>query len=265
MQDITLVPIADALPELAAADYEDVRRWDAEIVAADADHDAYTGERLAKIQAKLAPVGLFGAYLRARGLNERTARHRIQVAQGRYSKPASATIADGPLLLTVPLDQYERVNHELSNANDAIKRLRARFTQEQLRQVDAEEQRKARQRITVEEFAQKAREQWEHERPEREAWEAEDERRRRDGSAARDGRDGQIEWIELYLQEASDHVPDSNEQIAEYDAEQRARFAELEAHALALAERLHRVAGWEGDVSDAGDGESGTESVPHYQ
>lgn len=85
-----LVPIADALPELRAADYADVRAWDEARLALRDGFERADGAYLVKIQAKLAPVGLFGAYCRARHLSERTARERIQKAEGRYTKRVAA-------------------------------------------------------------------------------------------------------------------------------------------------------------------------------
>lgn len=88
-----IVPITEALPELRSAQYADVCRWDAEILAADEAHDAYTGERLSKIQAELAPKGLFGPYLRVRGIPETTARRRIAVYLGRTDIYKRGTLA----------------------------------------------------------------------------------------------------------------------------------------------------------------------------
>ena len=81
-----IMPITEALPELRAAQYADVCRWDAEILAADEAHEAYTGERLAKIRNALQGerYGLWTKYLRARGLAESTVYRRIQKAEGRY-------------------------------------------------------------------------------------------------------------------------------------------------------------------------------------
>lgn len=137
--DVALVPIADALPELSADDYADVRQWDAEILAADTAHEAYTGERLAKIRDKLTQgpnlgSGMWTRYLAARGLNERTARHRIQLADGRYSKSTAANFAASRLLPEVEELQgkyerlqvdYQGINHQLAAANGAIQRLKA--------------------------------------------------------------------------------------------------------------------------------------------
>lgn len=53
------------------------------------------GQRLARIRDVLAPQGMWGAYLKARGIPEDTARARIERAQ---SNPAAGKLPEGTLL-----------------------------------------------------------------------------------------------------------------------------------------------------------------------
>lgn len=114
LQPAALAPITDALPELRASDYGDVVQLDAEIVAASAAFDAYTGQRLALIRDRLTTGRLMGSglwtrYLKARGINIGTAEKRIAKAEGhpwsrqpllpassaRLPEPEYQQIADG--------------------------------------------------------------------------------------------------------------------------------------------------------------------------
>lgn len=102
---MALAPIAEALPELAAEDYADVREWHAARVTIGESYELEDGAYLAKIQAKLAPLGLWGAYLDACGLARQTAQDRILKAQGRFQSYRAATESVVPGLLSMPSSQ----------------------------------------------------------------------------------------------------------------------------------------------------------------
>lgn len=80
-----LVPIAEAMPELRADAYAKVREWDAARMALAGEYEAADGEYLKKIRDELKPKhGMWYAYLRVRGIPDRTAQERIQKAEGRF-------------------------------------------------------------------------------------------------------------------------------------------------------------------------------------
>lgn len=65
------------------------------------EYEAADGEYLIKIRDALKPVrGMWTAYLRVRGIPERTAYQRIQASEGRYVRSKPATVA--PLLPSQP-------------------------------------------------------------------------------------------------------------------------------------------------------------------
>lgn len=92
-----------------------MREWDAEILAADAAYEAYTGERLAKIRDALKPVhGLWTAYLQARGIPYDTANDRIRKAEGRPHLRArkhgeSPAFPDATDTIAVPREELRRL------------------------------------------------------------------------------------------------------------------------------------------------------------
>jgi len=103
MQDnLALVPLTEALPELRAADYADVRTWHDARMDLEGRYDAADGEYLKRIRDTLTSgnnlgSGLWTGYLSYCRLPERTARFRIQQAEGRYIRQAPATVAAGSL------------------------------------------------------------------------------------------------------------------------------------------------------------------------
>jgi len=115
-----LIPIAEALPELRAEQYAQVRKWDAERMALEGEYEAADGEYLKKIRDALkGKHGLWTAYLRARDIPERTARQRIQAAEGRYIRSKPATVAglpEPPMLdmVMVPSKEYKQEQNELA-------------------------------------------------------------------------------------------------------------------------------------------------------
>ncbi len=97
--DQALVSLTGALPELRADHYADVLEWDACRLRLAEGYERADGEFLAKIQAKLAPAGLWGGYLKARSLPYQTAQDRIRRAQGTHISNRRATETVTPRLL----------------------------------------------------------------------------------------------------------------------------------------------------------------------
>ncbi|PWT70146.1 MAG: hypothetical protein C5B60_12585 [Chloroflexi bacterium] len=153
-QALALVPIADMLPELRDEVYADVCAWDAARLELQAGYDEADGVLLAKIRDKLAPVGRWGDYLKARGLASRTAYDRINKAHGRYVESASKhnsnrAVAPGATARQLSAIEeaehramraenvhlkeelarlradHEATNHQLAASNEMVKRLRA--------------------------------------------------------------------------------------------------------------------------------------------
>jgi protein gp37 len=96
--DLALVPLTEALPELRAADYADVRTWHDARMDLEGRYDAADGEYLKRIRDTLTSgnnlgSGLWTGYLSYCRLPERTARFRIQQAEGRYIRQTPATVA----------------------------------------------------------------------------------------------------------------------------------------------------------------------------
>ncbi|HEX9414259.1 MAG TPA: hypothetical protein VF916_12205 [Ktedonobacterales bacterium] len=101
--------IRKALPELRDAHYAEVLLhhenrvvWQMHFENERRIFEYHDGDELAEIRFLLTTgedvgSGMWTRYLTYCGLPERTARHRIQVAEGRYSKPVAAIVAAGSL------------------------------------------------------------------------------------------------------------------------------------------------------------------------
>jgi hypothetical protein len=96
--EMALVPLTEALPELCAADYENVRSWhDARLGLRDG-YETEDGKYLKFIRDTLTSgtnlgSGLWTEYLSYCGLPERMARERIQKMEGRFTKRVAAASA----------------------------------------------------------------------------------------------------------------------------------------------------------------------------
>lgn len=112
LDDRALIPISEALPMLRAERYAKVREWDEARMQLQDGFEAADGEYLIKIRNALKTEhGAWTAYLRARGLAERTARERIQKTEGRF-------IASPKAAVTAAFPEQERDHRQLQPAGD---------------------------------------------------------------------------------------------------------------------------------------------------
>lgn len=101
---VGLIPLTrELLPGLADGPYEAVRLLDEHRIALEASYEVRDGAYLRQIRDILtagdaAGSGLWTRYLMLRDIPDRTARERIQKAEGRYSKRPPADSAAEPLL-----------------------------------------------------------------------------------------------------------------------------------------------------------------------
>lgn len=120
-----VMPITEALPELRAEEYADVCEWDESRMRLAIHFEERDGDYLRLIRDKLAPAGLFGAYLKARSVPMTTAQYRIAKAEGRpynYQPVSNLETARLPEseatptseTVTLPAEEYYDEKRELA-------------------------------------------------------------------------------------------------------------------------------------------------------